>query len=118
MNIKDKIVKTEKGYFFDTDTECYVKLSDEICDLIDAPASDFQEEGERWQTVEDLLEEQLNKIPHLLTPDSGSKPLDEVREKAVRAFADWCVKHDNRAMDYADCRNRAETYLSEGGHNE
>jgi hypothetical protein len=55
IRIKDRIIKTDKGYFFDTETEHYIKLTDEICDVIEAPASDFQEEGERWETVEDLL---------------------------------------------------------------
>lgn len=50
---------TNKGYFFDTDAGHYIKLSDEICDLIDAPVSDFQGEDERWESVGDLLEELL-----------------------------------------------------------
>lgn len=54
--LKERIIKTDEGYFFDTEAGHYIKLTDEICDVIDAPASDFQEEGERWELVGDLLE--------------------------------------------------------------
>lgn len=60
--IKERIVKTDKGYFFDTEAGYYLKLSDEVCEAIDAPTSNFQDEGERWETVEDLLEDPK---PHL-----------------------------------------------------
>lgn len=56
---KDRIIKTDKGYFFDTEAGYYLKLSDEICGVIDAPSSDFQEEGERWATVSDLIDDTL-----------------------------------------------------------
>lgn len=60
--IKDRIVKTDKGYFFDTEAGHYILLPDEVCEAIDAPASDFQDEGERWETVKDLVNEYLNTI--------------------------------------------------------
>jgi len=56
---KDRIIKTDKGYFFDTEAGYYLKLSDEIRDIIDAPSSNFQEEGERWATVSDLIDDTL-----------------------------------------------------------
>jgi len=57
--MKDRIIKTDKGYFFDTEAGYYMKLSDEICEVIEAPSSDFQEEGERWETVSDLIDDLL-----------------------------------------------------------
>jgi hypothetical protein len=57
--MKERIIKTDKGYFFDTEAGYYLKLSDEICDVIDAPSSDFQEDGERWELVSDLIDDTL-----------------------------------------------------------
>ena len=57
--MNSRVVKTDKGYFFDTEAGYYLKLSDEICDVIDAPSSDFQEEGERWELVSDLIDATL-----------------------------------------------------------
>ena len=55
----NRIIKTKEGYFFDTEAGHYLKLSEEICGVIDAPNSDFQEEGERWETVSDLIDDTL-----------------------------------------------------------
>lgn len=57
--MKDKIIKTKDGYFFDTEAGYYLRLSEEICDVIDAPSSNFQEEGERWEAVSDLIDDTL-----------------------------------------------------------
>lgn len=77
--IKDRIIETDKGYFYDTEAGYYIKLSEEIEDVIDAPASDFQEEGERWATVEDLLDEQLDNIPSI-QPKTTSTDIEEVKK--------------------------------------
>jgi hypothetical protein len=72
-DLTERIVKTDKGYFFDTEAGHYIKLSKEICDVIDAPTSDFQDEGERWETIGDLLNE-------LLTPkQSVSGEVEDIR---------------------------------------
>ena len=55
---KEQIIKTDKGYFFPIEVH-YLKLSDEICAVIDAPSSNFQSEGERWETVSDLIDDTL-----------------------------------------------------------
>lgn len=57
--MKDRIIKTDKGYFFDTEAGYYLRLSDEICNVIDAPSNNFQSEDERWETVSDLIDDTL-----------------------------------------------------------
>lgn len=76
---KNNIIKTNDGYFFDTETGYYLRLSDEICDVIDAPSSDFQEEGERWETVSDLIDDTIvtNKQFEKF-PNKGRKVRNEV----------------------------------------
>jgi len=71
--MKDRIIKTDKGYFFGTEAGYYLKLSDEICDVIDAPNSNFQEEGERWETVSDLIDDTLITYKMFNSQTKGGK---------------------------------------------
>jgi hypothetical protein len=92
--LKEKIIKTDKGYFFDTDTGYYIKLSDEVCDLIDAPSSDFQEEGERWECIEDLL----NEEGETLTPTQSSGEVEDLKmqERESEHRVTWeCPRYGN-----------------------
>lgn len=95
MELKDRILKTDRGYFFDTEAGYYIELSDEICDVIEANPSDFQEEGERWATVEDLIDDQLDKLPSV-QPKTTSTDIEELRKKFKLLFG---VVHQNDKVD-------------------
>lgn len=50
--------------YFDRETnkQKIKQLISEIGDLLDAPSSDFQEEGERWETIVDFIEELAEEV--------------------------------------------------------
>lgn len=101
MELKDRILKTDRGYFFDTEAGYYIELSDEICDVIEANPSDFQEEGERWATVEDLIDDQLDKLPSV-QPKTTSTDIEEVTGKFITMTSDYYASHPKETwvMDY------------------
>ena len=108
--LEERIIKTDKGYFFDTEAGYYIKLSDEIADVIEAPSSDFQEEGERWTTVEDLINEYMEKIPSILSTEKADvEEIARLIYEATRIEARW----SNRSIVPEEWEDRDEKFRSQ-----
>lgn len=71
--MKERIIEVNGEYLFDTKAGLYIRIPEEIVFIINSPSSDFQDEGERWEAVSDLLDDHLKLLPYTLEVEKGNK---------------------------------------------